>query len=159
MRTSVEILKGMDIFSELNDDELKKLATIAEDVSFKPGDTIIQEDVFSDSLYIVRRGCVEITKRGALIVILGDERPLGELSFFDKGLPSATAVAKEPTDTVKLPAEKFYEMMASDIPLGAKVFRSIAVSLCQKLRDTNEWLSTRKWLADISNEAKERIRF
>ncbi len=156
---AIEILKGFDLFSMLDEHELEKIYQISEEVIFKQGELIVKENVPVDSLFIIKDGCVRITKEGRLIVILGKGSPIGELSFIDKGLPSATAAAEENTTLIKMPSEDFDELMGRDKEMANKVYRAVALALCQKLRDTNEWLFTRDWLADIEKEANSRRYF
>ena len=156
MQKVIKILKSFDLFSALHRDELKKIADISEEVSFGRGEVIVKENMPAGSLFILKDGCVKITKDGKLIVMLGKGNPIGELSFIDNGLPSATATAEEDSVLIKIPSRAFYKMMKQDKDIAGKVYRSIALSLCQKLRDTNEWLFTKEWLADIEKEAVSR---
>ncbi|MBI4691609.1 MAG: cyclic nucleotide-binding domain-containing protein [Nitrospirae bacterium] len=107
---------------------------------------MIKENIPSDSFFLIKSGCAKVTKENRLIGILGAGSPIGELSFIDKGLPSATATAEEDSILIKIPSEAFDNLMNRDKDIAYKVYRSIASALCQKLRDTNEWLFTMDWL-------------
>jgi len=159
MQTAIEILKKFDLFGMLDTHELEKIYRIAEEVTCKKGESIVKEKIPTDSLFIIKNGCVRITKESRLIVILGGGSPIGELSFIDKGLPSATAIAEEDSTLIKIPFDAFDNLMGQDNEIENKVYKSIAVALCQKLRDTNEWLFTRDWLADVEKEAVSRRHF
>ncbi|MDP2167324.1 MAG: cyclic nucleotide-binding domain-containing protein [Thermodesulfovibrionales bacterium] len=154
MKTSIEILRALDLFGALNDGELRKIHFLAREVTYKKGEVIIRENVPCDSLFIIKKGCVKITQGGKLLVVIGEGNPIGELSFIDKGLPSASGEADEDSIIIKIPSAAFDDLINRDGEIAAKVFRSMAVNLCQKLRDTNEWLATRIWLADIEKEAQ-----
>lgn len=157
MKTSVGILEKLDLFSTLSMDELKKIHSLAEEVTYAHGETIVKEDAPSDSLFIIKKGCVKITKENQLVVILGEGSAIGEISFIDKGLPSATATVEEDCTLIKIPSSAFDDLMAIDKEIAFKVYRSIALTLCQKLRDTNEWLATKDWLAGIEKEVRSRL--
>lgn len=101
---------------------------------------------------------MKITKADSeLSIILGEGNPIGELSFIDKQLPSATAVAGEDSTLIRIPAGAFDELVESDVKIASKVYKSFALNLCRKLRDTNEWLSTKEWLSDIEKEISGRF--
>ena len=112
----------------------------------------MEEAGVCDSLYLVKSGSVKVSKRGSVIAILGEGSTLGELSFIDKGLPSATVTANEDCTLVKISAEAFQELIRADCEIAHEVYKSFSVTLCQKLRDTNEWLQTKEWLAEIGKE-------
>lgn len=154
MDISAESLKELDFFSSLNDEELHKLTPIAEEISLCEGDKIITENERCLSLFFIKRGSVSVHKANGLSMVLGVNSTIGELSFIDKGTASAGATAAEDCVLIRMPEEAFEKLVQSDAAFGSKVFRSIAMSLCQKLRDTNEWLSTKDWLADIEKEAR-----
>ncbi len=154
MSGTEETLRKLEIFSSLGNEEIVRLGTIAEEVHTKAGDVIIEEGRHSDSLYIIKSGCVMVKSSGGVNVILGEGAPLGELSFIDMGLPSATATAQEDSVLVRIPKKSFEGLLTSDSAFAYKIFRAIAVSLCRKLRDTNEWLQTKQWLSEIEKEAR-----
>lgn len=159
MQTAVEILRKFDLFSMLDARELEKIYQIAEEVTCTKGELIIKEKIPTDSFFIIKNGCVRVSKEDRLIVILGEGSPIGELSFIDKGLPSAAAIAEEDSTLIKIPSGAFDNLISQDKEIARKVYKSIALSLCQKLRDTNEWLFTRDWLADVEKEAISRRYF
>ena len=158
MKSSIDVLREFELFSALSDMELRKIHFVTKEITAKKGDVIITENVPSDSLFIIKRGCVRITHEGKLLVLIGEGNPIGELSFIDKGLPSATGTADEETGLLKIPSAAFDDLMSRNPELASKVFRSMALNLCQKLRDTNEWLATRIWLSDIEKEAQEHLK-
>src|SRR3972149_7702082 len=147
MKSSIEILRGLELFASLSDRELGKLHVISKEVTAKKGEMVIKEKVPSDSLFVIKKGCVNITQAGKLLVVLGEGQPIGELSFIDKGLPSASGETAEETELIKIPSDAFDALITRDHEIAAKVFRSMALNLCRKLRDTNDWLATRIWLA------------
>ncbi len=157
MKALTEILKGLDLFSMLSPDELNRIHAFAEEVDFRKGELIIKEGIPSDSLFVIKKGSVRVTKNDQLIVILGEGNPVGELSFIDKGLPSATVIAEEDSTLIKIPSDAFEELMISNKEMASKVYKSIAINLSQKLRDTNEWLFTKDWLTQIEKELSSRL--
>lgn len=153
----VEILKRLDFFSELSPNELSKLSSIADEVAFKAGEKIVEEGKYCASLFIVKEGCVRVKKGEALDVLLGEGNPVGELSFIDKELPSATVIAEQNSTLIRIPSEAFEYLIKEDKGIASALYKSFALTLCRKLRDTNDWLLTRQWLSEIEKEVRGRI--
>jgi CRP-like cAMP-binding protein len=153
MGKKAEILKKIQLFGTLGEEELLKLSGISEEVLLKKGAVIIEEGKPLYSLYIVEKGCIRVKTAAGIEILLGEGSPIGELSFIDKGLPSASAQADEETIVIRINSEAFEELLEKDSVFAYKLYRSIAENLCQKLRDTNEWLTTRQWLSEIEKEA------
>lgn len=154
MGTNSEILKKLEFFGTLGEDALGKLSGIAEEAFFKKGDVLISEGKPAGSLFIIKSGCVKISKQaGGLDVVLGEGNAVGELSFVDKEPPSATATAMEDTSALRIPSGAFDSLMNEDREFAFGVYKAMAESLCRKLRDTNEWLATKMWLSEIEKEA------
>ncbi|MBI4822751.1 MAG: cyclic nucleotide-binding domain-containing protein [Nitrospirae bacterium] len=157
MKASIEILKNLDLFSLLDEEELGKINSISEEVDYRKGETIVKEGIHSESLFIIKNGCVRVTKDSRLIVILGEGSLIGELSFIDKGLPSATVTAEQDSRLIRIPLSIFDNLLSENKGMEGKLYKSFALTLCQKLRDTNEWLSTEKWLAEVEKQALSRF--
>lgn len=157
MKASIGILKSLDLFSLLDEDELEKINSISEEADCRKGEAIVNEGIPSESLFIIKNGCARVTKDGRLIVILGEGSLIGELSFIDKGLPSATVVAEEDSRIIRIPISTFDNLLAEDKDMEGKLYKSFALTLCRKLRDTNEWLSTKEWLAEVEKQALSRF--
>jgi CRP-like cAMP-binding protein len=143
------LLKQTIFFKDLSRGELIKVNLLAERAAFKAGEEIVKEGTPCDALYIIKEGLVTVLKNGAHLDTLSIGEPIGEVSFIDKGLRSATLVASEDTVLMKLSADAFEKVMSRDKDLANKVYKSITVSLCDRLRKANEAL---KIIPDIARE-------
>ena len=61
--TTIEELKRIPLFRELNDNELRHIAGDLEEREYGKGESIYQEGEIPGLLYIIQRGEVEITKK------------------------------------------------------------------------------------------------
>lgn len=126
------------VFSGLAEDELKRLATIAREISLAPGDVLFEQNEESDGLYIVITGIVRIyltadDGREATISLLEDGEMIGEIALLD-GLPrSAGAAALTETKLVFIPHRPFCELLDS----SAQLSRQVMLMLCERLRAAN----------------------
>ncbi len=107
MKPDAELLKEVSLFQFLDDQERAELADQLELVRFRAGQTIFQISDPGDSLYLIRSGEVEVFfknhtgERIVLEVVTGGGF-IGELSLLDHGARSASVVATQDTETLRL---------------------------------------------------------
>jgi len=74
-RDLVDFLRQVDLFEELGAADLKRLAQIAHERTYRDGETIYEQGKPGVALFLLRAGLVEITRRTRS----GDELPLAML--------------------------------------------------------------------------------
>lgn len=136
----IALLKRIDFFGGLTAFELTKISKISERVKFNANDEVMKEGGVCDSIYIIKEGALKVVKGGKLLITLDAGSPVGEVSFIDKGPRSATVIAEEDSVLIKIPVDSLNELMSTDKELSCKIYRSIAVTLCQRLRDADDTL-------------------
>lgn len=134
------LLKKLSFFTDLTSPELKRVNMIIERATFRAGEDIVREGEPCDAFYLVKNGSVKVTRNRRRIVELGASEPVGEISFIDRGARSATVTAMEDTVLIKISSKNFDRLMKNDREIASKVYRAIAVTLCNRLRETNEVL-------------------
>jgi CRP/FNR family cyclic AMP-dependent transcriptional regulator len=142
------ILRQVDIFYDLSDAQLERVATICQPASHDAGELIFQENTVSDEMYVVVRGVVEIQVDPA---ILGLDNPLspgpttiatlyegqvfGEVALVDRGVRSAAArCATSPTQLLVIQRDDLVRLCEEDYQLGYQIMRNIAAALAFKIR-------------------------
>ena len=83
-------LSQIPIFSDVDDDELKKVGASAESVEFSERAEIIREGGFSRALLAIEEGTVEVTRRGEHIANLGPGDIFGEAGVVNDAVRNAT---------------------------------------------------------------------
>ena len=137
---NMDLLRSISFLKDLTTGELIKINILTENISFREGDEIMQEGTPCKAIYIVKSGSVRIMKGGAHLETVEAGEPLGEIAFFDKGPRSASIVAATDTTMIKLAADTFDQLMAMDRELAVKIYRSVIMTLCRRLRDATESL-------------------
>ncbi len=107
MRPDSDLLKGVALFQFLDDHERADLAAQLELVRFTAGETVFQLGDPGEALYVVRTGEVEAffkndTGERILLETVRAGGFIGELSLLDSGPRSASAVATEDTEALRL---------------------------------------------------------
>ena len=142
------ILRAVDAFNGLTDEQLEKVALRCEELALEQGSIILNESDQSDEIYIVAEGEVEIsiktgdtTRPGGSelsIIRLGAGQIFGEMALIDQGLRSATVrCVTTPTRVLVIQHEDFMALCEEDGRLGFIVMRNVAADLCFKLRSHN----------------------
>ena len=133
-------LRAAPVFSKLRSEDLAVLARVAEIESFDTGHVIFAEGEMGDALFVVVRGSVEIRREGRTLATLGKGEAFGEMAVLDAGPRSATAIAKEPTEALRIGSEAFYDVLHEQVEIAEGIIRTLSA----RLREANEALDTER---------------
>lgn len=136
-------LKTVPFFQELSEDELKKLAQVMEEKSFKKGEIIFNEGEVGKALYLLVEGEVEVVKtmKGwykETLAIFKKGRLFGELSFLSGLNHSALARATHDVKVYVLTKDQYDRFEKSDPVIAQKIMKVIALTLSTALQKMNE---------------------
>lgn len=119
----------------LSEENVWKMASLAEVKKFSGGDTIVRQFDKNSDLIIVLDGTAQInTFNDELISEIGPGSIIGEISLVDEQPRSATIRSMKYTEVAIIPAASLRELMKHDPQLAAGVYRNIAQTLCTRLR-------------------------
>ncbi|MGE3539555.1 MAG: Crp/Fnr family transcriptional regulator [Candidatus Tectimicrobiota bacterium] len=139
MMTYADFLKNVPLFSELDSDELRQLASVIREQHYKKHTTIVRIDDPGSALYILKSGLVKITiedQHGYEMILrmLYPTDFFGEMSLID-GMPrSANVTTQEPSEVLTIAREHFVGIIEH---LPSIVLKMAAV-LSRRLRKANE---------------------
>jgi uncharacterized membrane protein len=107
MRPEAELLKEVPLFQLLDDNERTELAAQLDVVRFKAGEVIFNYGEPGDAIFVVSSGEVEVflkndTGERLVLEIATRGDFFGELSLLDSGTRSASVMATEDTETLRL---------------------------------------------------------
>jgi signal transduction histidine kinase len=149
--TPKDALRRSALFSNLSDRELDEVASIISERVVESGETLIREGEEAYSLFILEEGSVDVSRRGAegsqsRITELAEGAIFGEMSFVSAlahsadshRLRSAGVVAHNRGKILELPYAALEQLAAQDPVLGVKLYRTLALSLNQKLLSTTD---------------------
>jgi CRP/FNR family cyclic AMP-dependent transcriptional regulator len=139
-----QLLKDVDLFAGLDDEELRLVAGICHKREFKGGELLAAEGQHGDLMYVITEGFVEVLlenspDRGARIIInLGPGQLIGEMAMLDQGPRSASVRAiSDPTIVQAIHRDDFETLCQENTHIGYTVMRNLAVDLSFKLRHRN----------------------
>lgn len=124
-------LSGLDLFSELDDGELRRLADEFRERSHAKDDVVFRHGDASVALYVVRSGTValfrdEVGKPMQLLGRYGEGSFFGELDLFDGSPRQATARVGETARLLEIPRDKLLEFLNDHPNLALKMHMAAA---------------------------------
>lgn len=150
---NTEVLRKIFLFKGFTSFELIKINRIIKNRRVSKGDTIIEENSDGNSIYIVKKGCVKITKmlknkQTRTLTTLVDFDFFGEMSFIDGYPRSATVVAAGDTELIEIDGNELKKILSKDTSLSLKLYVNLTEILCKRLRLSNENLIVLKFEDD-----------
>ncbi len=123
----------------------------AKRIHLKLGEEIIKEGARIDHLYILRGGSASVELEGAnsraVIATLGAGDICGEMAFLGDCTATAAVVAKDDVEVDAIWADDLRKLMNVFPGFGTRFYRSLAVILAERLRQTS-----RELLREMTNK-------
>lgn len=132
-------LKRVRFFQSLPVEQLKAVATICEEKTFKAGETIFREGDEGGMLFVVVSGQVDVglmneeSENFTMLATYGASTAFGEMSLFDGSPRSADAIATQETLVVTLKRAAFLSLTRQYPDLSVHVI----TALSDRLRHAN----------------------
>ena len=148
-----KFLQRIPILQNLDEGELRAFLGIARRVQFPRGKVILKEGEVGDTLYIIEKGTVEVSKtlvmrparedfqdRDKVLTKLSaeDHAIFGEVALFEQNKRTATVVALTDCWLLEISKADFLGLAEQNPRIGYKITRNIAQLLCSRLRKTDE---------------------
>jgi CRP-like cAMP-binding protein len=164
----VEVLQGFGLFEDLDQDQLERIAAVAQEKTFNPEDIVMAEYTRGDDMYFIKDGLLDVCisaqagpgmglyseggngeppaeREMTTIARLLPGQAIGEVALVDDGLRSATVVSVVPSTLVRIGREDLLRLCEEDPRLGYVVMRNIAAELAFKMRSNGLVLRGELW--------------
>ncbi|MCA9671817.1 MAG: cyclic nucleotide-binding domain-containing protein [Myxococcales bacterium] len=126
----VLILERVSIFEQIPHESLVGVAALVTERRVAPHERIIDKGEVGDSLYVIADGKVQVLDGDRVLRDYTTYEFFGELSLLDSEPRSASVVAVDPTQLLRLGQDDFYALM-SERP---EIARAINRALCGMIR-------------------------
>jgi CRP/FNR family transcriptional regulator len=132
----LDTLRRVPLFNELSDAELQGVAAATTATHYEAGQVVFSEGDRGGDLLIVKEGSVRVVKtsptgRHQLIAIERAGNSLGEVSLFDGGPYSATAITATACVLLRIQGDRFRALCLHHPAIALKVIRVLG----QRLRN------------------------
>jgi CRP/FNR family cyclic AMP-dependent transcriptional regulator len=131
------MISSVPLFSGLKKKQLQEIANAGKELSYQPGDKIVQEGENGVGFYLVLEGKVEVRRRGKVLSSMNSGQFFGEMSLLDDRPRSADVVALEPTRCFGFTPWSFSSLVHTNPEMSFNMMKE----LVRRLRSTNKALT------------------
>ncbi|MEE9316931.1 MAG: ABC transporter transmembrane domain-containing protein [Rhodospirillales bacterium] len=131
------VLANIPLFAGISAKNLKLLAFSSQRITFAKDDVLIRQDEPNDAAYVLLSGDVEVVLgEGAdemVVVKMGENTLLGELSLLSGTTATATVRTVSPVTALKIKKEVFIELIEGDAAVASHVARVVSDKLVESM--------------------------
>jgi CRP-like cAMP-binding protein len=139
INAEVDLLRRIPLFASIDTSKLKLLAFTSERLTFAPGAVLFNEGERGDSAYLILSGQVDVivTSPGGPVKVasIAQNNIVGEMALLGDMPRSATVVASEPLETLKIRKDQFFQLLRDLPQMTLEMMRELAVRLNNANRD------------------------
>jgi len=129
MSQQSELLGGVSLFAGCSKKELGKIARAGDEVSFRAGSVLTQQDQTGREAFVIIDGDVVVKRNNRKVATLGPGSVVGELALLDNGPRTATAVCATDCEVFVIGARRFGAVL-DDVPsLSRKMMKGMAARI------------------------------
>lgn len=128
-REQVSLLQKVPLFSSLNTKQLRTIAAGGKELSFTPGQHIVDEGAVGVGFFLVLVGQVRVREGRKTLAELKAGDFFGEMSLFDAQPRSATVEAVTETKCLGISAWAFIGMIKSNPDIAINLMKEMAARL------------------------------
>lgn len=137
-----EVMKQLPLFADLSLDEMKALYNICQQVTFQPGEIIIEQGHPGTGLVLTREGHMQVSKvlaggQETVLARLPPGRFVGEMALVEDVPTSARVKALDTVRALKIDKQRFESFMFDNDRIALRVYRSFVKTLAERLRQQN----------------------
>jgi len=146
------LLKTVNWLKDLDKTTFNKISSLFQQRVYAIGEKIIKEDGHIDSLYVISRGTVKISKHNKVIDILGKGSVIGEMSFLTDIPRTATVTAESPVSVLRLTAIHMQQIIENNTTLQDKLWEialpRFVENIIAEIKPFNSWQheAVQKWI-------------
>ena len=128
-KPSADLIRGIPMFSELDDSSVSQLADDFMEREFAEGQSLATEGEGGLNFFVVESGSVDVSIGGEVVATLGPGASFGEVALVDKSARSATITAKTQIRAYALPIWSFRPFIAEHPDVAWKLLEMLAERL------------------------------
>jgi CRP/FNR family cyclic AMP-dependent transcriptional regulator len=129
-----ELIRQVPLFSELDQKDIRGLASTMKERIFNEGDTVATEGQSGVGFFIIDEGEATVSVAGEERAKLGHGDYFGEVALIDDGARTATITAKTPLKCYGMTSWEFRPLVEQNASLAWKMLKTMA----KRLRDAEQ---------------------
>jgi CRP-like cAMP-binding protein len=124
-RETAAALGGVPLFVGLSKRHLQRLAKDTDQLTYAPGERIVEEGNLGEALFVLMAGQVKVVRKRRTVGTLVPGDFFGELSALDGGPRTATIVAETPVRVLRLFRRTLASLIEDEPQLSLKLLDGI----------------------------------
>ena len=142
-----DFLRTVELFSDLEDDELAHVLMAGMVKRYGAGGTIVTEGMASGHIHVIHQGSARLSKYvpGAgeeALTILGPGEIFGETEFFDGVPPSAHVIAHTDCVVLAIPHAEVRALIENRPALTGKILWALGRTLARRVRESHRQMAS-----------------
>ena len=121
MTDTLDVLRGVPLFADLDERSLQAVAVLAHEVAFKAGDEFMLEGEVGDEFYVIVEGTVRIDRGGRAVRSMTAGGFLGEIALAELRPRTAKATATTDVRALEIRSHEFERLMATMPAVGQRI--------------------------------------
>ena len=119
-------LEAVELLRNLTAEQLARIASIAQEVKYPPGQVILDPAKPLDTLYVIIDGAVELSRSGEALYVARQNDVLGAWALFDEDDPlPVSAKTSEDTRLLRIARDDFYDLLADNSEITSAMFSTL----------------------------------
>ena len=118
-------LEAVDLLKNLSAEQLSRIASIAREIRFPPGKTILGPEMNPDGLFVILEGSVSIARDGVELHVAKENDVLGAWALFDPEPMAINAKAVTDVRLLRIGRDEFYDLLSDNSEITASIFAQL----------------------------------
>ena len=125
----IDLLKNVPLFAGCTKAELRRLASIADEIDLREGTVLTREGRTGREFFVLIEGTARVDKGSRKVADLGPGDWLGEIALLTKAPRTATVTATSPIRSLVITERDFRQTVAEVPSIAMKVLTCVAERL------------------------------
>ena len=122
-----QVVSRLPLFSHLKKRQVRQIASLAKVVEFEPHETIVRAGAAGDGFYLILAGRAKTLGKSGRSY--GPGQFFGEMALIDGEPRSATVVATNDVQAMKLPQREFRKIVEEDPKIAVGIMEELAARI------------------------------
>jgi CRP-like cAMP-binding protein len=125
----MDLLKGVPLFAGCSKDELRQLASIADEIDLREGSALTREGQPGREFFVLIEGTVDVKQGSENVAQLGAGDWFGEIALLTKAPRTATVTATSPVRVLVVTDRAFRQVLETTPSIAVKMLERVGERL------------------------------
>jgi CRP/FNR family cyclic AMP-dependent transcriptional regulator len=129
----VDLIRSVPLFSSCSKRELAEIASMADEIDFPAGKTLIKEGERGREFFVLIEGTVDVIRKGRKLLPRGRAECFGEIALVLDVPRTATVTTTSPVRALVMTDRSFRSLLEESPQIQLKVIKSLAERLATEI--------------------------